>query len=111
MGRRHRLADAQWQQIEPLPPVHGKPGGQWVDRRRVINGVLFRARTGVPSGSFPSAPRCLRWARSPVLDKTRSRQRNTVGRCVNKRCPLESLRHAWRIRWVSRSASRPVDPG
>ncbi len=53
MVRRHELTDAQWQRIGPLLPAHGKPGGQWADHRKVINGVLFRARTGVP---WPDPP-------------------------------------------------------
>ncbi|MFI1628151.1 IS5 family transposase [Streptomyces noursei] len=53
MVRRHELTDAQWQQIEPLLPANGKPGGQWADHRRVVNGVLFRARTGVPWQDLP----------------------------------------------------------
>ncbi|RCG13691.1 IS5 family transposase [Streptomyces reniochalinae] len=51
--RRHELSDAQWQKIESLLPVNGRPGGQWADHRRVINGVLFRARTGVPWPDLP----------------------------------------------------------
>ncbi|GGV03450.1 hypothetical protein GCM10010211_83400 [Streptomyces albospinus] len=53
MVRRHELTDAQWQKIEPLLPANGRPGGQWADHRRVINGVLFRARTGVPWPDLP----------------------------------------------------------
>ncbi|GHH84643.1 transposase [Streptomyces capitiformicae] len=48
MVRPHGLTDAQWQKIEPLLPANGKLGGQWADHRRVINGVLFPARTGAP---------------------------------------------------------------
>ncbi|WP_425424737.1 IS5 family transposase [Streptomyces aurantiacus] len=48
MVRRHELTDAQWRKIEPLLPGNGRPGGQWADHRKVVNGVLFRARTGVP---------------------------------------------------------------
>ncbi|WP_425428700.1 IS5 family transposase, partial [Streptomyces yerevanensis] len=53
MVRRHELTDAQWQKIEPLLPANGRPGGQWADHRKVINGVLFRARTGVPWPDLP----------------------------------------------------------
>ncbi len=53
MVRRHELSDAQWQQIEPWLPANGRPGGQWSDHGRVINGVLFRARTGAP---WPDQP-------------------------------------------------------
>jgi transposase len=53
MVGRHELTDAQWAKIEPLLPVNGKPGGQWADHRRVINGIVFRARTGVPWPDLP----------------------------------------------------------
>nr|WP_110944908.1 IS5 family transposase [Streptomyces niger] len=51
--RRHELSDAQWQKIRPLLPANGLPGGQWSDHRTVVNGVLFRARTGVPWPDLP----------------------------------------------------------
>ncbi|WP_425428537.1 IS5 family transposase, partial [Streptomyces varsoviensis] len=53
MVRRHELTDAQWRAIEPLLPANGRPGGQWSDHRTVVNGVLFRARTGVPWPDLP----------------------------------------------------------
>nr|WP_253917159.1 IS5 family transposase [Streptomyces sp. MNP-20] len=53
MVRRHELTDAQWRKIEPLLPVNGGPGGQWADHRKVINAVLYRARTGVPWPDLP----------------------------------------------------------
>jgi transposase len=49
----HELTDAQWEKIAPWLPVSGKPGGQWADHRTVINGILFRARTGVPWRDLP----------------------------------------------------------
>ncbi|MEU4011349.1 IS5 family transposase [Streptomyces pseudogriseolus] len=45
--RRHELTDVQWRRIELLLPGNGEPGGPWADHRGVINGVLFRTRTGV----------------------------------------------------------------
>jgi transposase len=53
MVGRHELTDTQWTKIEPLLPVNGKPGGQWADHRKVINGVLYRARTGLPWPDLP----------------------------------------------------------
>ncbi len=53
MVRRHELTDAQWKKIESLLPVNGEPDGQWADHRTVVNGVLFRARTGVPWRDLP----------------------------------------------------------
>ena len=53
MVRRHELTDAQWEKIAPLLPANGGPGGQWADHRAVVNGILFRARTGVPWRDLP----------------------------------------------------------
>jgi transposase len=53
MVGRHELTDAQWEKIAPWLPASGKPGGQWADHRTVINGILFRARTGVPWRDLP----------------------------------------------------------
>ncbi|MEU0743937.1 IS5 family transposase [Streptomyces sp. NPDC006134] len=53
MVRRHEFTDAQWREVEPFLPGNGRPGGPWADHRRVVNGVLFRARTGVPWPVLP----------------------------------------------------------
>jgi transposase len=53
MARRHELTDAQWKLIESLLPGDGTPGGRWAEHRTVVNGVLFRARTGVPWRDLP----------------------------------------------------------
>lgn len=52
MPRRHALSDAQWRLIEPhLPPP--SRGRAWADHRRVIDGVLFWAATGVQWRDLP----------------------------------------------------------
>ncbi|MER7309692.1 IS5 family transposase [Streptomyces griseoluteus] len=52
MGRGD-LTNAEWVRLEPhLPPV-GLRGGRWRDHRRVINGILFRVRTGIPWRDLP----------------------------------------------------------
>ncbi|MFF9340667.1 IS5 family transposase [Streptomyces sp. NPDC014773] len=53
MVRRHELADAQWERMAPLLPEAGGPGGRWADHRTVINGVLYRTRTGIPWRDLP----------------------------------------------------------
>ncbi|MFJ8469836.1 transposase [Streptomyces swartbergensis] len=53
MVRRHELTDVQWRKIEPPLPGNAKPGGQVGGSPQVINGVLFRARTGVPWPDLP----------------------------------------------------------
>ena len=46
--RRHELTDQAWAEIAPLLPATGRPGGQWADHRRVVNGILWKLATGVP---------------------------------------------------------------
>lgn len=50
--RRHELTDCQWKAIEPLLP--NKPRGvPLVNDRRVLNGILWRLRTGSPWRDIP----------------------------------------------------------
>lgn len=53
MGSRGDLTDAQWQRLEPLLPVSNRRCGRWRDHRQVIDGVLFRIRTGVQWRDLP----------------------------------------------------------
>ncbi len=46
MVGRGELTDRAWRTIEPLLPVRGRRGGQWRDHRAVINGILWKVRTG-----------------------------------------------------------------
>jgi transposase len=47
MQTRHDLTDEQWAKLEPLLPDR-KPirGGRWMDHRKVVDGVLWRTRSG-----------------------------------------------------------------
>lgn len=47
------LRNAEWGRLEPLLPRGGTRGGRWSEHRKIINGVLFRARTGVPWRDLP----------------------------------------------------------
>ncbi len=50
--RRHELSDYEWRVIQPLLP--NKPRGvPRVDDRRVLNGILWRFRTGSPWRDIP----------------------------------------------------------
>ncbi|NUV50701.1 IS5 family transposase [Streptomyces sp. CAI-78] len=52
MGRGD-LTNREWSLLEPhLPPLGGR-GGRWNDHRTVVNGILFRVRTGVPWRDLP----------------------------------------------------------
>jgi transposase len=73
--RRHELTDEQWQAVEPLLPVSGAKGRPRVDDRRVINGMLFKAKTGVAWRDLPERygpwktvyNRFWRWTRNGTL--------------------------------------------
>lgn len=51
---RHDLTDTEWERLEPLLPDRmPRRGGRWCDHRTVINGVLWRTRTGSPWRDLP----------------------------------------------------------
>ncbi|WP_443742854.1 IS5 family transposase [Streptomyces tardus] len=52
MGRGD-LTNAEWDRLELFLPPGGARGGRWSDHRRVINGVLYRVRTGVQWRDLP----------------------------------------------------------
>lgn len=47
------MTDAAWERIEPLLPPLGGRGGQWRDHRQVIDGILWKIRTGAPWRDLP----------------------------------------------------------
>lgn len=53
MVRRGELTDAAWREIEGLLPPAGVRRGRWRDHRQVINGILWKLRTGAPWGDIP----------------------------------------------------------
>lgn len=52
MGRGD-LTNEEWGRLEPHLPKYGARGGRWCDHRQVVNGILFRVRTGVPWRDLP----------------------------------------------------------
>ena len=74
--RRYELTDKEWSIIEPLLP--NKPRGvPRVDDRRVLNGILWRFRTGSPWAEVPERygpsttcyNRFVRWRKAGVWDR------------------------------------------
>ena len=74
--RRYELKDQEWAIIEPLLP--NKPRGvPRVDDRRVLNGILWRFRTGSPWSEVPERygppttcyNRFVRWRKAGVWDR------------------------------------------
>jgi transposase len=51
--RRHELTDEQWQVIPPLLPASGVRGRPRTDDRRVINGMLYKCKTGIAWRDLP----------------------------------------------------------
>jgi transposase len=54
MVGRGEITDKAWEQIAPLLPENGGRGGQWQDHRRLMNGILWKLRTGAPWRDLPS---------------------------------------------------------
>ncbi|MFD4177130.1 transposase, partial [Streptomyces anulatus] len=52
MGRGD-LSDKEWARLRPHLPKNVGRGGRWKSHRQVINGILFRQRTGVPWRDLP----------------------------------------------------------
>ncbi|MFD4482690.1 IS5 family transposase [Streptomyces sp. NPDC058471] len=76
MGRGD-LTNAEWARLEPHLPSAGRRGGRWNDYRTVVNGILFRVRTGIPwrdlaerFGSWKTAyERHRRWSADGTWDR------------------------------------------
>ncbi|WP_435598251.1 transposase [Streptomyces anulatus] len=73
MGSRGDLTDAHGERLEPLLPVSNRRCGRWRDHRQVINGVLYRIRTGVQMAGSAGPVRAVedspREASSPVGER------------------------------------------
>ena len=54
MVRTGVLSDDMWARVEPvLPSSDGRQGRLFRDHRQVIEGVIYRLRTGVPCRDLP----------------------------------------------------------
>lgn len=78
MAGRGELTEEAWSVIAPLLPRNeGRRGGQWRDHRTVINGILWKLRTGAPWRDLPErygawqtcADRLYRWWRDGTWDR------------------------------------------
>jgi transposase len=47
------VTDFEWAQLEPHLPKNTGRGGRWKEHRKIINGILFRIRTGIPWRDLP----------------------------------------------------------
>ena len=78
MEHRHDLTDDQWAKLQPLlPPQRPATGRPAKDHRTVLNGILWRLRTGAPWRDVPGRygkwdtlySRFRRWQASGVWDR------------------------------------------
>ena len=77
MVGRGEITDKAWERGDLLPPENGRRGGQWSEHRKVVNGILWRLRTGAPWRDLPSRygpwqtcyDRFVRWRRDGTWDR------------------------------------------
>jgi len=78
MSRRHELTDAQWEKIKALlPPEKPKTGRTNHAHRTLLNGMIWRAKTGTPWRDLPERygkwktvySRWLRWRDAGVWQR------------------------------------------
>ncbi len=77
MSRCGELTDTAWGRLMPLLPKNGHRGKQWREHRQVIDGILWRLRTGAPWRDVPAryGPwqtcyyRFVRWRRDGTWDR------------------------------------------
>lgn len=53
MVGRGEVTDTAWAVLEPLLPTKGGRGKPWRDHRQVVNGILWKLRTGAPWRDLP----------------------------------------------------------
>jgi transposase len=77
MVKKGELTDEAWARIAPLLPENGRRGGRWRDHREVVNGILWKLRTGAPWRDLPERygpwqtcyDRFSRWRRDGTWDR------------------------------------------
>jgi transposase len=79
--RRGELTDSAWAVIAPLLPGDPGRGARWRDHRQVINGILWKLRTGSPWRDLPERygpwktchERLRRWTADGTWDRVLAR--------------------------------------
>jgi transposase len=78
MTHRGELTDQQWERLKPLlPPEKPETGRPNVDHRRIIDGIVWRERTGAPWRDLPERygpwstvdSRFWRWREAGIWDR------------------------------------------
>jgi transposase len=74
---RGELTEAAWARLAPQLPPNGRRGRPWTDHRQIINGILWKLRTGAPWRDLPERygpwqtvyDRFVRWRREGTWDR------------------------------------------
>ena len=77
MVGRSEITDKAWERMAPRLPENSQHGGQWQDHRKVVNGILWKLRTGAPWRDLPERygpwqicyDRLVRWRRDGIWDR------------------------------------------
>ncbi len=77
MVRRGELTDEAWGRIAPLVPENGRRGKQWRNHPTVVNGIVWKLRTGAPWRDLPEHygpwqtcyDRFVRWRRDGTWER------------------------------------------
>ena len=77
MIRRGEPPDGAWERIAPLLPENGRRGKQCKDHRTIVDGILWKLRTGAPWRDLPERygpwqtcyDRFVRWRRDGIWDR------------------------------------------
>ncbi|WP_443064053.1 transposase [Streptomyces sp. NBC_00376] len=84
--RRHESSDAEWEFVRVLLPVSPR-GRRRLDDRRVLNGIVWKFRTGTASGGGPWTARSNGCSGPPGQGPTRSG--TSTGSCRSNGCAAD----------------------
>jgi len=78
VSRRYaRLTELVWTRIQEQLPRNGRRGGQWKNHRKIVEGIVWKVRTGAPWRDIPAVhgpwqtcyDRFVRWRRDGTWDR------------------------------------------